>query len=71
MNEKRFYHTALENDLLSGQKQKRRIDAALGRTSAETAATVRTTASRAASAPRWFVIPATAVMLVLTLAVGW
>lgn len=70
MNEKRFYHTALENDLLSGQKQKRRIDAALGRTSAETAATVRTTASRAASAPRWFVIPATAVMLMLTLAVG-
>lgn len=70
MNEKRFYHTALENDLLSGQKQKRRIDAALGRTFTETAATVRTAASRTASAPRWFVIPATAVMLVLTLAVG-
>ena len=70
MNEKRFYHTALENDLLSGQKQKRRIDAVLGRTSPANVAAVQTTASRTASALRWFVIPATAIMLVFTLAVG-
>ena len=72
MNEKRFFHNALESDLLSGIKQKRRLDAALGRTnaSAADAAPVRAKARKDRALKRWVYIPAVAVLLVLTLAIG-
>lgn len=72
MNEKRFFHTALERDLLSGKKQKQRLDAVLNASVAipmpaakSSADTARTTALR-----RWFAVPAVAVLLVLTVAIG-
>lgn len=72
MNEKRFFHNALESDLLSGRKQKRRLDAALGRTKAAvtTAAPVRTKVQKESAVKRWIYIPAVAVLLVLTVALG-
>ena len=72
MNEKRFFHNALESDLLSGRKQKRRLDAALGRTKAAvtTAVPVRTKVQKESAVKRWIYIPAVAVLLVLTVALG-
>lgn len=72
MNEKRFFHNALESDLLSGVKQKRRLDAALGRTKTEvrTNATVRARTQKESPVKRWIYIPAVAMLLVLTLAIG-
>ncbi len=72
MNEKRFFHNALESDLLSGRVQKRRLDAALGRTRAAsaTAAPMRTNVQKESALKRWIYIPAVAVLLVLTVAIG-
>ena len=70
MSEKAFFHNALESDLLSGRKQKRRLDAALGRTTAKASAPVRTNTQNIEEFPRWPYIPAVAVFLVLTLAIG-
>ena len=72
MNEKRFFHNALETDLLSGTKQKCRLDAALGRTkaSAADAAPVCAKARKDRALKRWVYIPAVAVLLVLTVALG-
>ena len=70
MNEKRFFHNALETDLLSGSRQKRRLDAALGRTTAKASVQTRTNEQSKAGMPRWVYIPAVAVLLVLTLALG-
>lgn len=70
MSEKAFFHNALESDLLSGRKQKRRLDAALGRTAAKASAPVRTNTQNIEEFPRWLYIPAVAVFLVLTLAIG-
>lgn len=72
MNEKRFFHNALESDLLSGRVQKRRLDAALGRTRAAsaTAAPMRTNVQKESALKRWIYIPAVAVLLVLTVALG-
>ena len=70
MKEKTFFHNALEADLLSGGKQKRRLDAALGRTTAKASAPVRTNTQSKGGMPRWLYIPAVAVFLVLTLAIG-
>ena len=70
MKEKTFFHNALDADLLSGSKQKRRLDAALGRTTAKVSAPVRTNAQSKGGIPRWVYIPAVAVLLILTLAIG-
>lgn len=70
MSEKAFFHNALESDLLSGRKQKRRLDAALGRTKAKSVEPARTSKKRTSGMPRWLYIPAVAVFLVLTLAIG-
>ena len=70
MSEKAFFHNALESDLLNGRKQKRRLDAALGRTTAKASAPVRTNTQNIEEFPRWLYIPAVAVFLVLTLAIG-
>ncbi len=70
MNEKRFFHNALESDLLSGIKQKRSLDAALGRTQMKASVQTRTNEEHADGMPRWAYIPVIAVLLVLTLAIG-
>ncbi|MBR4905391.1 MAG: hypothetical protein IKZ44_00890 [Clostridia bacterium] len=70
MSEKAFFHNALEADLLSGNKQKRRLDAALGRTMAKASAPVRTNTQSKGGMPRWLYIPAVAVLLILTFAIG-
>lgn len=72
MKEKTFFHNALESDLLSGRKQKRRLDAALGRTKAApaTAAPVRGKTKKESALKRWIYIPAVAVLLMLTVALG-
>ena len=70
MSEKAFFHNALEADLLSGSKQKRSLDAALGRTHTKASASVRTNTQSKGGMPRWLYIPAVALFLVLTLAIG-
>jgi hypothetical protein len=70
MSEKAFFHNALESDLLSGRKQKRRLDAALGRTQRNASERVRTNTQSTGGMPRWVYIPAVAVLLVLTVALG-
>lgn len=72
MSEKAFFHNALESDLLSGRKQKRRLDAVLGRTKAApaTAAPVRGKTKKESALKRWIYIPAVAVLLMLTVALG-
>ena len=70
MKEKTFFHNALEADLLSGSRQKRRLDAALGRTTAKASVQTRTTEKSKGGIPRWVYIPAVAELLVLTLALG-
>ena len=66
MNEKTFFHNALESDLLSGGKQKRRLDAALGRTQVRASVHTQATAQSRGGIPRWVCVPAVAALLALT-----
>ncbi len=66
MNEKTFFHNALESDLLSGGKQKRRLDAALGRTQVRASVRTQATAQSRGGIPRWVCVPAVAALLALT-----
>lgn len=70
MNEKQFFHNALESDLLSGTIQKRRLDAVLKRTPAKPVRTVRTNEPEKRTLRRWIEIPAAAVLFLLVLGIG-
>lgn len=71
MNEKRFYHTALEKELLSGKDLKAKIDAEIrSERTAIDLAKRKSGAPRLSTLQKWIAIPAAAVLLVLTLAAG-
>ena len=70
MTEKRFFHLALQNKLLSGEQLKRKLDATLKTESAPAAAKTSADEKRTGALYRWIGIPAAAVLLVLTVAVG-
>ena len=67
MNEKRFYHTALEKELLSGKDLKAKIDAEIrSERTAIDLAKRKSGAPRLSTLQKWIAIPAAAVLLVLT-----
>ena len=71
MNEKSLYHTALEDELLSGKKLKAKLDAKLsGSRAASPAPERRTESDRSGRLQKWITIPAAAILLVLTVALG-
>ncbi len=70
MTEKRFFHLALQNKLLNGEQLKRKLDATLKRQPAPIETETPGNEKRSGALSRWIGIPAVAVLLVLTVAVG-
>lgn len=69
MTEQRFFHLALQHDLLDGSRLKQKLDAQLKLQTAASDAPVHK-AARSAGKVRWAAVPAAAVLLILTLAIG-
>ena len=71
MKEKKLYHNALEQELLSGKNLKKRLDAQIrAENVVRGAAESSTQKPGTGSLKRWIAIPAVALLLVLTLAIG-
>ncbi len=71
MNEKKLYHDALEQELLSGKNLKKKLDAQIrAENVVRSAAEPSKQKSRTGSMKKWIAIPAVAMLLVLTFAVG-
>ena len=71
MNEKKLYHDALEQELLSGKNLKKKLDAQIrAENVVRSAAEPSKQKSRTGSMKKWIAIPAVAMLLVLTLAIG-
>lgn len=69
MTEKQFFHLVLQKKLINGSHLKQKLDASLKRAPAGDASS-EAGGSRAARIAKWVSVPAAAVLLILTLAIG-